>query len=261
MKYFFLLISLACSITVAAQQTKPKTHTVELGNTFYGISKQYGITVDQIKKWNNLSSYSLRAGQVLIVSDPQNAVSDIIKEETTTPEEPLTQQPVQQQTQPEIITEEEKKQPQEVAPAKEETIEDLGFSISEIDTATTTKDISGLLPAKTDTTQGNLIFCGGVEEDKPVGISSVFFNNRGQNYVYVFVEQSEMFGVKNLIADLFLKDESGNSTKITTTNYEVKPKWKYTIFKHFITNPGLYEIVVYDANRKKIGDGQVRILP
>jgi LysM repeat protein len=259
MKYFFLLILLACSITVAAQQAKPKTHTVELGNTFYGISKQYGITVDQIKKWNNLTSYSLRAGQVLIVSDPENAFPEVIEEEKVDPEKTVAQPPVQQQAPLEKIAE-EKTQPKEV-PTKKETIEDLGFSISEIDTATTTKDISGLLPAKTDTTQGNLIFCGGVEEDKPVGISSIFFNNRGQNYVYVFVEQPEMFGVKNLIADLFLKDENGSRTKVATTNYEVKPKWKYTIFKHFITNPGLYEIVVYDANRKKIGDGQVRILP
>lgn len=225
---------LGYSLFAAAQQTQTKTHTVEAGNTFYGISKQYGITVDQIKKWNNLTTYSLRAGQVLIVSDPENVVPEIIKEEKTQPKE---------------------------APAKKETIEDLGFRVSEIDTATTKKDITKLLPTKTDTTQNNLIFCGGIEEDKPVGISSVFFNNRGQNYVYVFVEQEEVFGVKNLIADLFLKDENGSRTKVATTNYEVKPKWKYTIFKHYINNPGLYEIVVYDANRKKIGDGQVRILP
>lgn len=248
------------SFVANAQQTQPKTHTVVAGNTFYGISKQYGITVDQIKKWNNLTTYSLRAGQVLIVSNPENTVSETVKQENIQPEKTVVQTPELQQAQPEKITE-EKKQPNEVIPVKQETIEDLGFNVSEMDTATAKKDIAKLLPAKTDTAQNNLIFCGGVEEDKPVGISSVFFNNRGQNYVYVFVEQQEDFGVKNLIADLFLKDENGNSTKITTTNYEVKPKWKYTIFKHFITNPGLYEIVVYDANRKKIGDGQVRILP
>lgn len=250
---------LGYSLFAAAQQTQTKTHTVEAGNTFYGISKQYGITVDQIKKWNNLTTYSLRAGQVLIVSDPENVVPEIIKEEKVAPEKTVAQPPVQQQAPPEKIAE-EKTQPKE-APAKKETIEDLGFRVSEIDTATTKKDITKLLPTKTDTTQNNLIFCGGIEEDKPVGISSVFFNNRGQNYVYVFVEQEEVFGVKNLIADLFLKDENGSRTKVATTNYEVKPKWKYTIFKHYINNPGLYEIVVYDANRKKIGDGQVRILP
>lgn len=232
-----------------AQQTGLKTHTVEAGNTYYSIAKQYGVTIEQIKKWNNITTYSLKPGEVLIVSNPDKVV--------VLNEPPLTE------TKPANIA---TKDTTANAPAQKDskpkpaTIEDLGFRVSEIDTTELKNSLAKLLPAKADTSKNNIIFCGGVEDDKPVGISSVFFNNRGQNYVYVFVEKDSSFGAKNIIADLFLKNEDGSSTKISTTNYEVKPKWTYTIFKHFIAQPGLYEIVVYDYNRKKIGDGQVRIL-
>ena len=249
MKCIFILVISLFSIIAAAQQSQPKTHTVEAGNTLFGISKQYGISVDNIKTWNNLTTYSLKAGQVLIVSQPSEKITEIIPPEKTTPVEVMPA-PVQQTTTSTLQQ-----------PAKKETIEDLGFRVSEIDTFNLKSTVTSFLPVKSDTAQNNLIFCGGVEEDKPVGISSVFFNNRGQNYVYVYVEKDTINNSRNLIVDLFLKEENGTATKLSTTNYIVKSKWKYTIFKHFITQPGLYEIVVYDNNRKKLGDGQVRILP
>jgi LysM repeat protein len=249
MKYYFTIICIFFSVALLAQQTELKTHTVEAGNTYFSIAKQYGVTIDEIKKWNNITAFTLKPGEVLIVSDPEK-VSAVNNTPIKTIQEPST---TKDTTVAKSIQQETK--------SKNETIEDLGFRVSEIDTANLKNEGLKFMPAQTDTSRNNLIFCGGVEDDKPVGISSVFFNNRGQNYVYVFVEKDTAFGNKFLIADLFLKNEDGTTTtKISTTNYEVKPKWKYTIFKHFINQPGLYEIVVYDNNRKKIGDGQVRIL-
>ncbi len=54
--------------------TPPKTdgdtqyHTVEPGQTLYAISRLYNVTVEQIMKWNNLSSTNINAGQKIIVS-------------------------------------------------------------------------------------------------------------------------------------------------------------------------------------------------
>jgi membrane-bound lytic murein transglycosylase D len=36
--------------------------------SLYGISKKYGVTVDELKKWNNLASDHIQTGQQLIIS-------------------------------------------------------------------------------------------------------------------------------------------------------------------------------------------------
>ena len=44
-------------------------HTVQKGETLYGISKKYGINVEELRKLNDLSaSQSLRTGQKILVS-------------------------------------------------------------------------------------------------------------------------------------------------------------------------------------------------
>jgi membrane-bound lytic murein transglycosylase D len=41
------------------------THTVELGETMFRVAQKYGVKVDQIKEWNNLPDYGVKAGQQL----------------------------------------------------------------------------------------------------------------------------------------------------------------------------------------------------
>ncbi len=43
-------------------------YTVKSGDTLYGIAKQYGLTVDELKKMNNLTSNNLTINQKLLVS-------------------------------------------------------------------------------------------------------------------------------------------------------------------------------------------------
>lgn len=45
-------------------------HTVEKGETLYRISRQYGVSVQDLKDWNNLSNNLISIGQELIVSQP-----------------------------------------------------------------------------------------------------------------------------------------------------------------------------------------------
>jgi LysM repeat protein len=44
------------------------TYTVQPRESLYGISKKYGVTVDDVKKWNHLKSDNLQPGQQLIIS-------------------------------------------------------------------------------------------------------------------------------------------------------------------------------------------------
>src|SRR5690606_28963054 len=50
------------------KQSAQKTHTVAPGQTLYSISQMYGIAVEDIKKWNSLSSNDLNVGQTLVMS-------------------------------------------------------------------------------------------------------------------------------------------------------------------------------------------------
>lgn len=60
---------------ILAEKVSPETpaarlHTVKSGDTLYSISKQYaGVTVDMLKKWNNLETELLVPGNVLKVSE------------------------------------------------------------------------------------------------------------------------------------------------------------------------------------------------
>lgn len=49
--------------------TGKKTHTVAASETLYSISRQYDVSVDDIKDWNGLSDNELSIGQVLIVGN------------------------------------------------------------------------------------------------------------------------------------------------------------------------------------------------
>ena len=48
----------------------PTYYTVVKGDTLYRISRTYGVTVDQLKRWNNLTDNIISIGQRLIVSRP-----------------------------------------------------------------------------------------------------------------------------------------------------------------------------------------------
>jgi len=48
------------------------TYVVQRGDTLYGIAKKFGVSVDDIKKWNSLNSDILQVGQTLKVSEGSN---------------------------------------------------------------------------------------------------------------------------------------------------------------------------------------------
>jgi LysM repeat protein len=53
------------------------THTVAAKETMYSISKMYGVTVEEIKEWNNLSSNALSIGQQLVIKKGSSSAAPV----------------------------------------------------------------------------------------------------------------------------------------------------------------------------------------
>ncbi|MBL7865908.1 MAG: LysM peptidoglycan-binding domain-containing protein [Cyclobacteriaceae bacterium] len=57
--------------------TGAKTHTVASKETLYSIARTYGMTVTQLKEWNNMADNELKIGQVLTVAAPSVAAAPV----------------------------------------------------------------------------------------------------------------------------------------------------------------------------------------
>ncbi|TKC18764.1 LysM peptidoglycan-binding and 3D domain-containing protein [Robertmurraya kyonggiensis] len=60
--------------TSVATTAQAQEVTVHKGDTIWGFSKEYGVSVDSIKKWNNLSSDLIHPKDVLVVSPEKKVV-------------------------------------------------------------------------------------------------------------------------------------------------------------------------------------------
>ena len=54
-----------------------QVYTVQKGDYLYKIAQKFGVTVDQIKRWNNLSNNYIYTGNQLIVSEKQSAATPV----------------------------------------------------------------------------------------------------------------------------------------------------------------------------------------
>ncbi len=102
-----------------ATVTKPQvfTHAVSSGETLYGIAKQYFVSVDELKKWNNLKSNSAKVGQIIFVSNPDNANElATLKKKTEIANEIKTQPVVENKT----ITTKNEPAKEQVKPAEQD---------------------------------------------------------------------------------------------------------------------------------------------
>ena len=83
-------LSVGQSLTIAASQTEENatTHIVETQETLFSISKQYGVSIPEIKSWNNLTGNNLNIGQELVIytngdSSEETSNESIVVNETT----------------------------------------------------------------------------------------------------------------------------------------------------------------------------------
>jgi LysM repeat protein len=85
------------SVAITTPETTIKgTHAVGAGETLFSIAKKYGITIDELKAWNNLINNELKTGQLLIVTQANTNQKENTK--------PLVQENI-----PAIISKEETK--------------------------------------------------------------------------------------------------------------------------------------------------------
>lgn len=71
-----LLFVLLIPVLLQAQ-TQDRTHTVRTGETLFSISREYNITVDELRRWNNIRNNTIIVGQRLVVSDPSRSDSPV----------------------------------------------------------------------------------------------------------------------------------------------------------------------------------------
>lgn len=70
-----LCLMLVLPLTLEAQTTQRTTHTVEAGETLFRISRMYDVSIEDLRRWNNLSGNQIQVGQRLIVRDPAGSGS------------------------------------------------------------------------------------------------------------------------------------------------------------------------------------------
>jgi len=81
-----LYIPLKMDVQNSQVKEPSKVHKVKSGETLYSLSKKYNVSVEQIKKWNDLESSQLSLGQELVVSrkaskptkEIKTAIKDIV---------------------------------------------------------------------------------------------------------------------------------------------------------------------------------------
>jgi len=89
------------SSTPTQIKSKSGAHTVVGKETMFSIAKLYGITVQQLKEWNNLQGAELTPGQTLMVREPEKAGNTVQSNgygqtKTTTTQPVKTSDPVKE---------------------------------------------------------------------------------------------------------------------------------------------------------------------
>ncbi len=75
-----------------------KTHMVSSKETMFSISKQYNVTVQQLRDWNRIQNNEISVGQVLFVAPPDQAIAERQNNQVNPPS------PKVEEVKPSIIT-------------------------------------------------------------------------------------------------------------------------------------------------------------
>lgn len=75
----------ASTTSSSSNQTSSTVHTVAWGDTLYKIGRTYGVSVSNLKSWNNLSSHMIYVGQKLTVKSSTSTSSSSSAQSTSAP--------------------------------------------------------------------------------------------------------------------------------------------------------------------------------
>jgi LysM repeat protein len=71
------------SVAVTTSPQGGQVHKVGPKETMYSISRMYGVTVDEIRQWNNLPDNAISIGQELVVKKPRTVTVAVAEPKTT----------------------------------------------------------------------------------------------------------------------------------------------------------------------------------
>ena len=66
-------------LLIPTTESKINTYTVKSGDSLYSIAKKYGVTVDELKKANGLTSNNLNLNQKLVIPEANGEIGYIVK--------------------------------------------------------------------------------------------------------------------------------------------------------------------------------------
>lgn len=84
-----LLFAFSGLAATSQAQERQVIHKVEVGETLYSIARQYDVTVENLKKWNNISDNQISVGQELVIKSVGPSVEDEPVIHTVQPKETL----------------------------------------------------------------------------------------------------------------------------------------------------------------------------
>lgn len=70
--------------SASSAKPSPNTHIVQGGETLFRIAQKYGVSVDDVKAWNGLTSNGLSVGQKLLISKPSTTPDTRVKAQEIT---------------------------------------------------------------------------------------------------------------------------------------------------------------------------------
>lgn len=242
-------------ITKAAIPEGSHLHKVAQGETLFSISRQYGVTVGDIMKWNNLQGNDLSVGQALVIQ--KSAAAPVVekKEEVAKP----VQQPVAAAT--EKVEEAKKKAESEkpVAKAREEVKAVSAPAVSTPSASASGSVNTSGLPGDWIThtvAQGETLFAIAQKYDAKVEDlikwNALSSNNLslGQN-LKVGREKADAEKVPVVTASVpVVINNERTEGRLTTSNPEVSTDNSSTAYKN-IKETGLAEVIEGTGNHKK----------
>src|SRR4051794_5012285 len=89
--------------------------------------------------------------------------------------------------------------------------------------------------------QTAILFCGGIENELPMGVSDRFYPDSAGTYLYAYYAQQSPLDMKQIGMEVYKKNEDKFEPVSEKQLYSVKPKWKSTYIKCRFTSPGLYK--------------------
>ncbi len=115
--------------TQLEQRSAKIIHTVAAKETMFSITRQYGITVEQLRDWNSLQTDELKIGQTLFVTQPANYTTKTPVVTTTLPQTTTIAPPTTIQ-QPQVVIEKKNDQVTTAPPPEKSTTIKISENIS-----------------------------------------------------------------------------------------------------------------------------------